>query len=101
MTYEIVRFYQGDHPQEVIATGLSLEDAKAHCNDPETSSRTATGAEAVARTEEHGPWFDGFRAEATDTEPCDECGAEIPADAPDMVNDAHDPSCSLYPTAGE
>jgi hypothetical protein len=34
-----------------------------------------------------------------DGEVCDECGARIPADEPDEVNDKHTPSCSLHPGA--
>ena len=63
-TYEIVRFYFNRPGQsDVIATGLTLEEAKAHTNDPQTSSSTATDPEAVARTAEMGPWFDGYREE--------------------------------------
>lgn len=64
MTYKIVRFYQNpDTPSEVITTGLTLEQAQEHCNDPETSSRTATGEHAVARTKQYGSWFDGYEEE--------------------------------------
>ena len=60
-TYRIERFYQSDeHETEVIATGLSEADAKAHCKSPESSSKTASSAEARARTEQYGPWFEGF-----------------------------------------
>ena len=59
-TYRIVRFYQ-EHDSEVIKTGLSLEDARAHCNDPETSSTTAS-AETLRRAKS-GEWFDGYEAE--------------------------------------
>lgn len=63
-TYEIVRFYQrSDLGAEVLQTGLTLEEAQEHCNDPETSSRTATSDEAEARTAEFGAWFDGYREE--------------------------------------
>jgi hypothetical protein len=64
-TYAIVRGYFNDaeYPSEVIATGLSLDEAKEHCSNPETSSSTATSEAAVALTEERGPWFDGFEAE--------------------------------------
>lgn len=62
-TYRIVRRYAGDHDPEVIATGLMLEEAREHCQDPETSSRTATSDEAVERTETFGPWFDGYDEE--------------------------------------
>lgn len=61
--YMVVRFYAGDRDPEVIATGLTLEEASAHCSDPETSSVSATGEEALRRTAEYGPWFEGFRDE--------------------------------------
>lgn len=61
-TYKIVRFYQ-HHDREIVTRGLTLEQAKAHCNDPETSSHTATGEHAVARTKRLGPWFDGYEEE--------------------------------------
>ena len=35
-TYCIRRFYQDDRPAETILTGLTLEEAKAHCSNPET-----------------------------------------------------------------
>lgn len=59
-TYKIVRFFQKGG-NEVVTKGLTLEQAQAHCNDPETSSTTATGEEAVRRTQERGAWFDGYR----------------------------------------
>ncbi len=47
-TYEIVRFYRDDTPEEIIETGLTLAEAKEHCSRDDT----------------HGDgWFDGFRAE--------------------------------------
>lgn len=62
---KILRFYYSDdHDTETIATGLTPEQAIAHCTDPETSSTTATSPEAVARTEAKGPWFDGHEDEA-------------------------------------
>jgi hypothetical protein len=63
-TYKIVRFYQDvNRGREVVATGLTLAEAKEHCDDPETRSRTATSDESVKRTAECGPWFDGWQAE--------------------------------------
>lgn len=62
-TYKIRRFYQGDYDTETIETGLSYEDAKDHCNDPESSSRTTTNAAGLALTRERGEWFDGFERE--------------------------------------
>lgn len=57
--YEIIRkYFNGDN--RLIATGLTLEEAKAHCNDPETSSSTCTTAEALEETERYGQWFDCF-----------------------------------------
>jgi hypothetical protein len=63
-TYKVMRFYQSDDKEtEVLATGLTLEEAQAHCKDPETSSSSATSPEAAARTARYGPWFDGFGEE--------------------------------------
>lgn len=63
MTYRIVRMYRDPNIRKrVIDTGLTLEEAQAHCSDPETSSRTATSATAQARTRRRGAWFDGYEA---------------------------------------
>lgn len=62
MSYAIIRFF-GNNPSKVIKRGLTLEEAKDHCKNPETSSRTATSATAKARTKRMGAWFDGFREE--------------------------------------
>jgi hypothetical protein len=61
-TYKIVRFYQR-HPNEVLQGGLTLEEAQAHCEDPETSSGSCTSAEGKERTAQYGAWFDGYREE--------------------------------------
>jgi hypothetical protein len=58
--FRIVRTYRGDVPSEIMASGLTLEEAQEWCRDPETSSSTATSAEAVARTAQLGDWFDGY-----------------------------------------
>ena len=57
--YKVVRCYR-DHSRRTIATGLSLAEAQAHCNDPETSSATCTSAAGVRRTRKMGPWFDAY-----------------------------------------
>jgi hypothetical protein len=57
--YKIVRHYYRDG-RRTIRRGLTLEEAQAHCQDPETSSRTCTGARAKRRTRDRGPWFDGY-----------------------------------------
>lgn len=64
-TYKIVRNYF-DSPRhgEVVKRGLSLEEAQAHCQDPETSSSTCTKARLRLRTKQHGPWFDGYEEES-------------------------------------
>lgn len=51
VTYEIVRFrFRGEN--EVIQTGVSLEEAQEHCNRDDT----------------HGDgWFDGYRREEVTT----------------------------------
>ena len=64
MKYKIIRFYQDpDRESQVVMTGLTREEAQAHCHDPETSSSTATGSVARHRTEKLGPWFDGWMEE--------------------------------------
>lgn len=59
--YRIVRFYESAPiRRRIIAKGLTIEQAKAHCSDPETSSSTCTKAAGKARTKRLGRWFDGF-----------------------------------------
>lgn len=60
--YKIVRFYRDSENLNhiVIRKGLSLEEAQAHCTDPETSSHTCTRPVGKARTAVHGPWFEGY-----------------------------------------
>jgi hypothetical protein len=62
---KIVRFYRDDDDlnRTVIVRGLTLEQAQAHCHDPETSSETCTSAEGLERTRLHGAWFDGYEEE--------------------------------------
>ena len=43
--YKIVRSYFNGG-KRTIKTGLTLEEAQAHCKDPETSSSKATSAKA-------------------------------------------------------
>lgn len=66
--YKIVRsFFRGGSQgrdsrptRRTIATGLTLEEAQAHCKNPETSSSTAVSAKARRYTRQHGQWFDGY-----------------------------------------
>jgi hypothetical protein len=63
-TYKIVRFFHDWSVKDVVmATGLTLEEAQEHCNDPESSSSTAKGVLATMDTFEFGPWFDGYTEE--------------------------------------
>lgn len=61
-TYKIIRMYF-EGGKRIVKRGLTLEQAKAHCSDPETSSSTCTTATGKARTRRMGPWFDGFDKE--------------------------------------
>jgi hypothetical protein len=59
--YRVVRFYM-DRPgkKRTIKKGLTLEEARAHCRDPETSSSTCKGRVGLRRKRNLGPWFDGY-----------------------------------------
>ena len=46
--------------KKTIKSGLSLEEAQAHCKDPETSSSTCRESINKQRTELCGRWFDGY-----------------------------------------
>ena len=48
MSYMILRFYKDERPTETIETDLTLDEAKAYCQDEETS------------TDEY---FDGYQSE--------------------------------------
>lgn len=63
--YRIVRIFHGDTPERTVRTGLTLAEAQAHCNDPETSSRTCTTATGKRRTARSGAWFEAYRLDAT------------------------------------
>lgn len=57
--YKIVCYYRSGR-KRTVETGLTLEQAQAICNDPETSSSTAKGAAARRRTKLNGEWFYGY-----------------------------------------
>ena len=54
MTYKIVRFKYPDcfNPVKTIRRGLTLEQAQAHCNRPDTKGGEGESA-----------WFDGYDKE--------------------------------------
>ena len=61
MAYSIVRnYFNRPGRGRVILRGLTLEEAQAHCSDPETSSSTATSPRARAITRRNGAWFDSY-----------------------------------------
>lgn len=64
MTYKIVRYY-ADHSKSrrTIETGLTLDEAHEHCNDPQSCSKTGTNKAALQTTRRNGDWFDGYTAE--------------------------------------
>lgn len=63
-TYKIVRCYRNAGIRSrTMRTGLTLEQAQAHCSDPETSSKTATSKNAMATTRRVGAWFDSYTEE--------------------------------------
>ncbi len=61
--YQIIRMYRDRSQQsDPVKTGLTLDQAQAHCRDPETSSSTCTSSEGNRRTNALGPWFDGYES---------------------------------------
>ena len=70
--YKIVRHYHHKPLSDgmrylaitrTIDTGLTLEEARAHCNNPETSSSTCSSAAKLRYTKRVGEWFDGYSEE--------------------------------------
>jgi hypothetical protein len=64
MSYKIQRIYfKRPGQRRTINYGLTLEQAQAHCQDPETSSSTCTKSHNVRRTKQMGAWFDCYTEE--------------------------------------
>jgi hypothetical protein len=64
-TYKVQRlFFRTYKRPRLIKSGLTLEQAQAHCSDPETSSSTCKRAANVRRTRTFGPWFDSYTEES-------------------------------------
>lgn len=57
--YRIVRIFR-DRKRRIIKKGLTLEEAQAHCKDPETSARTCKSAAKIRYTKINGYWFDAY-----------------------------------------
>ena len=65
--YKIIRFRRFKN-RRIIYRGLTLEQAQAHCQDPQTSSATCVspkGKRTRIMEKKHAinPWFDGYREE--------------------------------------
>lgn len=60
MRFKIVRMFFEGYPDKVIKRGLTLEEARAWCKNPETSSSTAKSKKAQGIFEKYGEWYDGF-----------------------------------------
>ena len=58
--YKVVRFYFKGREPQVVRQNLTKDEAIEWCNDPETSSSTATNPNAVEYTKINGDWFDGW-----------------------------------------
>jgi hypothetical protein len=59
--YRVIRFYfKRPGYRRTIIRRCTLEEAQAHCSDPETSSSTCTNAAGKRRTRVLGEWFDGY-----------------------------------------
>ena len=61
--YKIIRSFRNQDVSPMVKRGLTLEQAQAHCRDPETHSSECTSEEGRHRTELHGPWFDSYEEE--------------------------------------
>ena len=62
--YNVYRIYFNHNGHggnsRLILSCVTLEEAKKHCSDPETSSSTCKLSHNVRRTRNMGQWFDGF-----------------------------------------
>lgn len=56
MEYYVYRFYSDNRKDRLILSGVTLEEARRHCNDPETSSKTAKNGRGKCTCD----WFDGY-----------------------------------------
>jgi hypothetical protein len=60
MSYTIYRSFLREIPMRRVRSGLTLEEAQAHCRSPESSWKTCTKPAGKRRTRTHGPWFDCY-----------------------------------------
>lgn len=59
-SYKIVRKFKESGRSYTIDRNMDLDDAKAWCNSPDSSSSTCTTKAGIRRTATKGPWFDMF-----------------------------------------
>jgi len=57
--YKIIRMYF-EGGQRVLKRGVTLTEARKHCSNPETSSKTCTSYVGRTRTKRLGAWFDCY-----------------------------------------
>ena len=62
-TYKVERIFFKGTRKQVLARGLTEEQAQEWCSDPEGSSSTCIKRANVARTKRRGPWFDAYTQE--------------------------------------
>ena len=58
--YDVIRHFKNSNQKRRVLIAVTLEEAQAHCSDPETSSSTCTLPQNKRRTRDRGPWFDGY-----------------------------------------
>jgi hypothetical protein len=61
-TYKIVRHFERG-AKRTVKSGLTLQEAQAHCQRCDTSSRTATPSRSRRVAAGRGAWFDGYTEE--------------------------------------
>ena len=60
-TWKIVRcHFLDENLNKTLREGLTLEEAREHVRNPETSSKTCALTDNMAYTAKHGAWFDAM-----------------------------------------
>lgn len=60
MSYKIVRKFRDSFRSYTVRRGLSFDEARRRCADPESSSESCTTKTGKDRTRKRGPWFDSY-----------------------------------------
>jgi len=76
MAFKIVRMFANGETR-IINTGLTLSQAKCHCDNPEVNSQTAESQAAKYLTAIKGPWFDTYDSEGNSCDNCECCHCEL------------------------